>query len=277
MTQKCERDGKPYQRILLTGAAGNLGKQLRPVLAQWADIVRVSDIVPLSAATDTEETLQLDLADASAVDRMVEGVDAVIHLGGISVEAPFSDIVQANIIGLNNLYVAAHKYGVKRIVFASSNHVTGFYPVTEVVDTEKPLRPDCLYGVSKCFGEALSRYYFDRFGLQTVCLRIGSSFEAPRNARMLNTFLSYGDFAEIVRVSLFTNRVDHTIVYAVSDNRVKWWSNEKATHLGFRASDSSIPYESKFPLLAPSTDHDDITQRYQGGPFVLSGPMAERS
>ena len=264
---------KPFRRLLLTGASGNLGRQLRATLATWADIVRVSDIAPLGDIAGHEEAALVDLSDKDAVHALLEGVDAVIHLGGISIEAPFDDLLEANIRGLYNLYSAAQKQGVKRVVYASSNHAVGFHPVTSVLDTDAPLRPDTLYGVTKCFGESLSRYYFDRFGLETVCLRIGSSFEAPKNARMLVTYLSYRDFIELVRCSLFTNRVGHAIVYGVSDNRVKWVDNTNAAFLGFRPQDSSIEFEHLFPARAPDTDFDDPTQRFQGGPFVLAGPM----
>ncbi|MFJ1208582.1 NAD-dependent epimerase/dehydratase family protein [Burkholderia pyrrocinia] len=265
----------PFHRILLTGAGGNLGRQIRTQLHRWARIVRVTDIVDPGEPAAGEEVVVADLADRAAVDALLDGVDAVVHLGGISVEAPFADLLEANIRGTYHLYAAAQKAGVRRIVYASSNHVTGFYPVTQVVDTDMPARPDCLYGVTKCFGEALSRYYFDRFGLETACLRIGSSFEAPRNARMLNTFLSYRDFFELVRCALFTPRVGHSIVYGVSDNRVTWWDNRKAAHLGFRPADSSIPFERDFPAGAPDIDPADPAQVCQGGPFVLSGPMED--
>jgi uronate dehydrogenase len=233
----------------------------------------VSDIAPLGELAAHEEGRVVDLADRAAVHSLLEGVDAVVHLGGISVEAPFDDLLQANILGLYNLYAAAQKQGVKRIVYASSNHAVGFHPVTSVLDIDAPLRPDCLYGVTKCFGEALSRYYFDRFGLETVCLRIGSSFEAPKNPRMLVTYLSYRDFIELVRCALFTNRVGHAIVYGVSDNRIKWVDNTKASFLGFGPQDSAAQFEHLFPANAPTCDLDDPTQRFQGGSFVLAGPM----
>jgi uronate dehydrogenase len=278
MTPSDTNDGrapqrKPFRRLLLTGAAGNLGRQLRGPLAAWADVVRITDIAPLDDVAAHEEASIVDLADRDAVHALLEGVDAVVHLGGISVEAPFDDLLQSNILGLYNLYSAAQKQGVRRVVYASSNHAVGFHPVTEVLDIDAPLRPDCLYGVTKCFGEALSRYYFDRFGLETVCLRIGSSFEAPKNPRMLVTFLSYRDFIELVRCSLFTNRVGHAIVYGVSDNRVKWVDKTKAAFLGFRPQDSSEPFASLFDVNAPGSDLDDPAQRFQGGPFVLAGPM----
>ncbi|KVT34812.1 NAD-dependent epimerase/dehydratase family protein [Burkholderia ubonensis] len=265
--------GKPFRRLLLTGAAGNLGCQLRGALADWADVVRVSDVAPLGDAAAHEEVRVADLADRQAVAALVDGVDAIVHLGGISVDAPFDDLLEANIRGTYNLYEAARKHGVKRIVFASSNHAIGFHPVTEVLDADAPQRPDSLYGVTKCFGEALSRYYFDRFGIETVCLRIGSSFEAPKNPRMLVTYLSYRDFIELVRCSLLTNRVGHVVVYGVSDNPVKWWDNTKAGFLGFRPRDSSEQFAGRFALTAPSTDFDDPAQRFQGGGFVVGEPM----
>jgi uronate dehydrogenase len=250
---------KPFRRLLLTGAAGNLGRQLRGALAAWADVVRVSDIAPLGEVAAHEEASVVDLADPQAVHALLEGVDAVIHLGGISVEAPFEDLLEANIRGLYNLYSAAQKQGVKRIVYASSNHAVGFHPVTSVVDIDAPLRPDSLYGV------------------ETVCLRIGSSFEQPKNPRMLVTYLSYRDFIELVRCSLFTNRVGHAIVYGVSDNRSKWVDNTKAAFLGFRPQDSSVEFEHLFPANAPDANLDDPIQRFQGGPFVLAGPMEPKS
>ncbi|EKS9913553.1 NAD(P)-dependent oxidoreductase [Burkholderia multivorans] len=268
---------KPFRRLLLTGAAGNLGCQLRGALAEWADIVRVSDIASLGEAAAHEETQVVDLADRPAVMHLVEGVDAIVHLGGISVDAPFDDLVGANITGTYNIYEAARRHGVKRIVFASSNHAIGFHPVTEVLDADAPQRPDSLYGVTKCFGEALSRYYFDRFGIETVCLRIGSSFEEPKNPRMLVTFLSYRDFIELVRCSLLTNRVGHAIVYGVSDNPVKWWDNTKAGFLGFRPRDSSAQFAGLFPIAAPTADYDDPAQRFQGGAFVVGEPMERRA
>jgi uronate dehydrogenase len=271
------QSAKPFRRILLTGAAGNLGRQLRGALAQWADVVRLSDITSLGEAAAHEEHVVLDLADRAGVDALLEGVDAVVHLGGISVDAPFDDLLEANIRGVYNLYAAALKHGVKRVLFASSNHAVGFHPTTTVLDADSPLRPDSLYGVTKCFGESLSRYYFDRFGLETVCLRIGSSFEEPKNPRMLVTYLSYRDFIELVRCSLFTNRVGHAIVYGVSNNRVLWWDNTKASNLGYRPQDSSAQFEGRFPVQAPTHELEDPAQRFQGGMFVVGLPQSSRS
>lgn len=265
--------GQPFKRILLTGAAGGLGKVLRDRIKPWATVVRLSDLADLGPAGEAEEIVRCDLADKAAVLALMEGVDAVLHFGGISTEAPFEDIMQANILGVANLYEAIHKAGVKRVVFASSNHAVGYYRTTDMIDANMPTRPDSMYGVSKCFGEQLSRYYYDRFGIETVCLRIGSSFDEPRNARMMTTFLAYDDLVELVRCALFTPRVGHTITFGVSDNKTKWWDNRLAAHLGYEAQRSSREFAERFPQSGEWPAKEDVTATYQGGPFVLAGPI----
>jgi len=162
---------------------------------------------------------------------------------------------------------------VKRIVYASSNHVTGFHRQSDRIDVDAPMRPDGLYGVSKCFGENLSRFYFDRYGIETVCLRIGSSFPEPRDRRMLSTFLSYDDLVELVRCALFAPSPGHTVIYGVSDNTGAWWDNAKAAHLGFKARDSADLQRSRVEALSPALDPQDPAAIYQGGAFVRAGPF----
>src|SRR5205823_4971279 len=190
------------ERLLLTGAAGGLGRVLRPRLKAYCKTLRLSDHAALGSAAAGEELVVARLEDRPAIDALLEGVDAVVHLGGVSVEGPFDPIAQANIIGVYNLYEAARRHGVKRVVFASSNHVTGFYRQDQVISPRDPMRPDGLYGISKAFGENLSRYYFDRYGIETACLRIGSSFPEPRDRRMLSTWLSYDDLERLVLACL---------------------------------------------------------------------------
>lgn len=264
---------KPFKRILLTGAAGGLGRQLRDRIKPWADIVRLSDLAAVGPAGEGEEVVQCDLADKAAVLALMEGVDAVLHFGGISTEAPFDAIMQANILGVANLYEAIHKCGVKRVVFASSNHTMGFYKTTDLVDAEMPPRPDGMYGISKVFGESMSRYYYDRFGIETVCLRIGSCFPKPGNARMMTTYLSLDDLVEALRCSLFAARTGHTIAFGVSDNKAKWWDDRHSRHLGFVARDSSTQFGDMFPFTGEYAPDDDITITYQGGGFLLTGPQ----
>src|SRR4051812_13032188 len=260
------------QRLLLTGAAGALGKVLRETLRPCAEVLRLSDIAPLGAVGPAEELVPCDLADKAAVDLLVQGCEAVVHLGGVSVERPFEEILEANIKGVFNLYEGARRHGVRRVVFASSNHVVGFHEQGKLLDADCARRPDGYYGLSKSYGEDLSRFYFDRYGIETACIRIGSSFPEPKDRRMLVTWLSYRDLTELVRCCLFAPQLGHAIVYGMSANRDKWWDNSKAAHIGFHPQDSSEPFRAKVEALPPVDPADPATQ-YQGGGFVKLGPF----
>ena len=261
-----------FGRLLLTGAAGGLGRQLRPRLARLCRVLRVSDVAPLDAAAAHEEVVPAALQDAAAVRALLDGVDAVVHLGGVSVEGPFEPILQANIVGAYHLYEAARVHGVRRIVFASSNHVTGFYRQDEVIDPAMPMRPDGHYGLSKAFGENLAQFYFDRYGLETVSLRIGSSFPEPADRRMLATWLSYDDLERLVTASLMAPVVGHSVIYGVSDNTTTWWDNTSARHLGYRPQDSSEPFRAAAEARQPVLDAGNPATVFQGGGFVTRGP-----
>ena len=262
-------------RLLLTGAAGGLGKVRRDSLKPSTDVLRLSDIAGMAAAEGAhEEVVPCDLGDKAAVDALVAGCDAVVHLGGVSVERPFEEVMEANIKGVFHLYEAARRHAAKRIVFASSNHVIGFHKQTETIDAGAQKRPDGYYGLSKSFGEDVAQFYFDRYGIETVSIRIGSSFPEPLNRRMMSTWLSFRDLTTLVEKSLFTPDVKHTIVYGVSANRDVWWDNSAAAHLGYVPQDSSEQFRAKVeaqPPVAP-TDPNAI---YQGGGFTAQGPIGD--
>jgi len=260
-------------RVLLTGAAGGLGRELRSRLRPRCSLLRVSDVAAMEPAAAGEEVVPAPLEDRAAVHALLRGIDAIVHLGGISTEQPFDAILQANIVGTYNLYEAARQHGVKRVVFASSNHVTGFYRQDEVIDPTMPVRPDSYYGVSKAFGENLSRFYFDRYGIETVCLRIGSSFPEPKDRRMLATWLSFDDLERLVVASLTAPVVGHSILYGMSDNRLTWWDNTPARHVGYRPEDSSEPFRAAKEAAQPTLDPKDPVVLYQGGAYVRMGPF----
>jgi uronate dehydrogenase len=263
---------KPFKRLLLTGAAGGLGRELRRRLKAHCAVLRLSDIADLGAAAPGEELMPAALERADAVLALLAGVDAVVHLGGISVEGPFEPIVQANIVGTYNLYEAARRHSVKRVIFASSNHVTGFYRQDEVIDATMPMRPDGHYGLSKAFGENLAQFYFDRYGVETVSLRIGSSFPEPADRRMLATWMSYDDLERLVLASLTAPVVGHSVIYGVSDNATTWWDNTPAKHIGYRPQDSSEPFRAAAMERQPVLDLSNPATLYQGGGFVTKGP-----
>jgi uronate dehydrogenase len=269
-------DGPPshvFGRLLLTGAAGSLGQQLRRRLRPHCHALRLSDIADLGEPAAGEELVPTALENAKAVTALLADVDAVVHMGGISVEGPFEAILQANIVGAYNLYEAARINGVRRIVFASSNHVTGFYRQDETVDATMPLRPDGYYGVSKAFGENLAQFYFDRYRIETVSLRIGSCFAEPRDRRMLATWLSFDDLERLVVASLRAPVVGHSVVYGVSDNSTVWWDNTPAAHIGYAPKNSSESRRHAAESRQPSLDPNDPATLYQGGGFVTKGPF----
>lgn len=264
---------KLHDKLLLTGAAGGLGRALRERLKANCTTLRLSDRVDVGPPGPAEEVVLADLADAGAVHRAVEGVQAIVHLGGVSVEGPFGPILQANILGLFNLYEAARQHGVRRVIFASSNHVTGFYRQSETINADAPPRPDGLYGVSKAFGEDLSRFYFDRYGIETACVRIGSSFPEPRDRRMLATWLSYDDLHRLITACLTTPVLGHSIVFGMSDNAVTWWDNSRARHVGYKPQDSSDIFRDAVFARTDTPDLSDPAVQFQGGAFVKAGPF----
>lgn len=266
---------RPFNRLLLTGAAGGLGKVLRERLRPYANILRLSDIGEMApAAGPHEEVVRCDLADKAAVHQLVEGVDAILHFGGVSVERPFEEILGANICGVFHVYEAARRHGVKRVVFASSNHVIGFYKQDQHLDANSLRRPDGYYGLSKSYGEDMASFYFDRYGIETVSIRIGSSFPEPANRRMMSTWLSYDDLTHLLERCLYAPNVGHTVVYGMSNNREVWWDNSQAAHLGFKPKDSSEMFRDKVEAQ-PMPAADDPARIYQGGAFVAAGPFGD--
>ena len=263
-----------FKRLLLTGAAGNLGRELRPRLKAYCDTLRLSARGDtLGTAGPGEELAPADLADKAAVFAALDGVEAVVHMGGVSTEQTWESILDGNIVGMVNLYEAARHHGTRRIVFASSNHVTGFYRQDEVVSPRDPVRPDGFYGLSKCFGENLAQLYWDRFGIETVSVRIGSSFAAPKDRRMLATWMSFDDTERLIVAALTAPVVGHSIVYGMSDNATTWWDNTPARHLGYRPQDSSEVFRAEVEARQQTLDRDDPAVIYQGGAFVRTGPF----
>jgi uronate dehydrogenase len=260
-----------FQRLLLTGAGGNLGQVLRPRLKAYCDVLRVSHRKDLRPAAAGEEVMLAELSDKAQVLALLDGVDAVVHMGGVSTEQPWDAILAGNVVGMVNLYEAARKHKVKRIVFASSNHVTGFYRQDQVVSPRDPVRPDGFYGLSKAFGENLAQLYWDRHGIETVSLRIGSSFIEPKDRRMLATWMSFDDTERLIVAALTAPIVGHTVIYGMSDNARTFWDNTPARHVGYRPQDSSEPFRAAVEARQPTIDGTDPVAIYQGGAFVKQG------
>ncbi len=260
------------KRLLITGANGSLGAMCRDRLPHLADSVRVSARKDLGDAAAHEEIVYCDLGDKAAVEALVEGCDGIVHMGGQSIEANWDTVRTANIDGMFNLYEAARKASVTpRILFASSNHAIGFHPQTERLDSTSVTRPDGLYGVSKVFGEALASMYFDKFGIETACVRIGSCLPEPKDHRMLATWMSHDDFVRLIERVFAVPILGCPIIYGVSANAATWWDNRDVAYLGWQPQDSSEPYRTKLDATMEPPSADDPRAVFQGGTFCADG------
>ena len=255
------------QRVLITGAAGNIGGVLREGLRGVYPALRLSDIKPLGAAREGEELVQADLRDLAEVEAVMAGVDAVVHLGGVPMEDAWAPIHEVNIIGCYHVFEAARRQGVKRVVFASSNHVIGYHRRSRRIDDTAMFRPDGNYGLSKLFGEGLGRLYADKHGIACVCLRIGSWQPKPKDLRLLSTWLSPRDGIHLIRRALDAAGVHFEIVYGVSANDRNWWDNPGGARIGFAPPDNAEAFaEVILSQMAPE-DEPEIERTFHGGPF----------
>ncbi|UQX87799.1 NAD(P)-dependent oxidoreductase [Jatrophihabitans telluris] len=223
--------------VLLTGSSGRIGRMLTARLPPRGIALRTFDRVPPADVV-------ADVTDLAALTQAMAGVDAVVHLAGQPTEAPWPVIRAANIDGTVTLFEAARAAGVRRVVYASSNHAVGFTPHDDLsagadLPADTPARPDTLYGVSKVFGEALGRYYVDRYGFDVACLRIGSCQEEPPNSRALATWLSPGDVTALVSACLTHPHLGYRLIWGVSANRHRWFSLDAGAEIGFVPEDDA--------------------------------------
>ena len=256
------------KKLVLTGAAGQLGSYLREPLSKLADHFIASDIVPdIGKLYPNETYIRADLASYSDIHALLQGADMVVHFGAIGDEAPFDQILGPNIIGAYNIWEAAHQHGVKRVVYASSIHAVGMHARQDFIGTDAPHRPDTFYGLSKCFAEDLARMYWDKRGLEAVCLRI-LSCAGVSNARALGTWLSYDDLIHLVTRAIDTPTVGFSVIYGVSDNDRTPVDNSKASYLGYRPRDNAEQFAATILAASPPADITDAAQMCHGGPFA---------
>lgn len=260
--------------VLLTGAAGGLGTLMRGLLPAYGYDLRLLDMRPIP---DEPDAVVADLADRDALREAVRGVDAVLHLAGISLESTFDKILKANIEGTYNLYEAAREEGVRRIVSASSNHAVGFTPRPRgddpLIPVDTPRRPDTFYGLSKSFGEDLAQLYWDKHGVETVSVRIGSCFPEPSSVRMLSVWMSPDDGARLFHAALTAEDVRHTVVYGSSANTRLWWDLSSARALGYDPRDDSEAYAEKLIAEQGELDPANPDHAHLGGHFCTNPPV----
>jgi len=255
------------QTVLVTGAAGGIGTRLRKLLDGVYPNLRWSDIRAPADMARHQTFVQADLADLAQVEKLVDGVDGIVHLGGESIEQPWDRILNANIIGCYNLFEAARRQGVARIVFASSNHAIGFYPRHRRIDVDAAVRPDSRYGASKAFGEAIAALYAFKHGLRVTCIRIGNFGDAPIDARRLSIWLAPQDLVQLIRIGLEHPDIRHEIFYGISDNARGWWDNSAAFRFGYRPRGKAEDCREEALAAQSKLPPDPVGDWYQGGTY----------
>jgi uronate dehydrogenase len=253
--------------VLITGATGDVGTHLSRELAGKYKL-RLSDKRPLKPAKG-QTFVRADISKMTDALRITKGVDAIVHLGGYSVEGAFEAILHANIIGCYNVLEAARRNGVKRILFPTSNHAVGFYRRDETIDHRVYPKPDSRYGVSKVFGEALGSLYADKYGMEVFMMRIGNVNPRPIDKRRLSIWFSPRDLAQLVSIGIDHPGIKFEIVYGISGNKRAWYDNANAFRLGYKPQDDSEPYADEV-LRNEKPGADPIAERYQGGIFCTA-------
>ena len=256
------------KKLVLTGAAGQLGSRLREPLSKMCDTLVSTDLADdVGTLYEGETYVKADLSSLDAMVDLLKGADMVVHFGAIGDEAPWDDILQSNIIGAYNVWEAAYRNGVKRVVYASSVHAVGMHKKTDTIGLDAPHRPDTYYGLAKCFSEDLASLYWDKRGIESVCMRIFSCAPAT-NARSIGTWLSYDDLIHLVERSVDSPVVGFSIVYGISNNDRAVVDNTKAAHLGYRPKDNAEQFAKEIFAKTPPLDNTDLANLCIGGPFA---------
>lgn len=260
---------KPAKPVLLTGASGALGRVLAKRLGERGWELRLTDIVPFPDPLPAGAAFaKADLVDAEPFRRLAEGCGAILHFGGVSVEKPFDEVEGPNVRGLFTIYEAARAAGA-RVVFASSNHTIGFHPRSTTIDPDSPFRPDGYYGASKVWGEMMGRLYWAKHGIESVLVRIGSCFPKPVDARMLATWLSYGDLVRLCERAVLAPETGCAVIWGASNNsRMTWWEGDARELIGWLPEDSADGFAEE---VGGMLSGDPVIEAHQGGAYVKTG------
>lgn len=254
-------------QIALSGAGGQLGMVLRKALpARGFQLRSAGHSASPAPLADGEEVIHGDLRDPAVVDRLLQGVDVLVHMAGTSVERPLPEIIDNNLRALFEIYEGARRQRVRRVIFASSNHAIGMYPVTQTLSTDCEFRPDGFYGLSKMWGEGMARLYWDKHGIESVCVRIGSCVERPQEPRHLSTWLGHEDLAHLIEQSITVPDLGFLVVWGVSANTRSYWNNEGAARLQYQPRQNAEDFAAD--ILARPDPLDSIAREYQGGGFA---------
>ena len=256
------------KKLVLTGAAGRLGSYLREPLSELCDNLVSTDLVEGIGSTYSGETyIKADLANFDEVNALMDGAEMIVHFGALSDEDTFDKILSSNIIGAYNVWEAAARNHVNRVIYASSIHAVGMYPKNEYIGINVPHRPDTFYGLAKCFAEDLASLYWDKKQVEAVCLRILSCAKVT-SSRALGSWLSYDDLILLVKRAIDAPTTGFSIIYGVSNNDRTPVDNSEASFLGYKPKDNAEQYADKILRNANKVNKNDPAQIFHGGPFA---------
>jgi uronate dehydrogenase len=256
-------------RVLITGAAGVVGTKLAATLRDAYEL-RFTDIVRPRWVTSADDFVAADLTDFGQVLKAADGVSAVIHLGGVSTEAPFDETLPANFVGVRNVFEAARQNGAERVIFPSSNQALGYFRLGQRIPAQITLRPSGWYGVSKAFGEAVGALYADKYGLRVFVIRIGRHAGEPENVRGLALWISIEDLTQLIRIGLDHPDVHYEVVYGISDNDRAYFDNQRATDLGYQPTSRAEDF-AEGAYRGERSPRDAFAERFVGGPLTSRG------
>jgi uronate dehydrogenase len=257
--------------IAITGGSGRVGTALREILAPQCRSIHIIDIVPPAKSQANERYMNVDTSRLDDLAAAFEGVDGIIHLAGLPTEKPIGETLNINVLGVSNVYEAARLKGVGRVVLGSSNHASGFYPRDRHLGPDAPMRPDSLYGLSKCWAELLAGLYYDKTGIRTLAIRIGNAFPQVTSPRSMEIWISARDLAQLTTIGLTHDDITCTTVYGVSAGGGSWWDNSVAEKLGYRPQDRAIDFATPDAFKPQHSELPEITEFFQGGIFCEWG------
>ena len=256
------------KKVALSGASGNMGRILRVELQKLGvDLRSAGGRTPLVPLHEGEDIMNGDLRDPGVVDRLLQGIDVLIHLAGTSLEKPLPEIIENNLVGLCQIYEGARRNKVRRVVFASSNHAFGMSSVNDKLKLDAPFRPDGFYGLSKVWGEAMARMYWDKHGIEGISVRIGTAMgKPPAEFRHLSTWFGTDDLVQLIMQCITVPDIGYMTVWGVSNNTRSYWDNAGAEKLGFKPKQNSEDFAAE--ILKKPNPLDTIARQHQGGGFV---------
>ncbi|MDA9208279.1 NAD(P)-dependent oxidoreductase [Octadecabacter sp.] len=266
---------KLYKKIVLTGACGSLGMEIRATLADLCDELLSVDIADAPTELLPNETFaQADCAVLDQVVPLMENANIALHFASIPDERPFDELLGPNFLSSYNVWEAGHRHGVQRVIYASSVHAVGMVENAAGADLDVDHAPDTFYGLAKCFSEDLGKLYWAKRGMESVHLRIFSCTKVPQNVRALRTWLSFDDLRHLVERSVTATTTGFTVVWGVSANDRAPVNNAKAAFLGYHPKDNAENWAESLYAAAAPADPSDRAQLCIGGPFATI-PLGE--